>query len=372
MLWSSIVVIAAAMAPFAAGLASARAGEPGPEVLDPVTHDNLSVYFVRGTSAAGPVPLTLGEALLKGSVTVHETGTVNELKIENKGAEDVFVQAGDIVKGGQQDRVLTVSLIVPARSGPVAVGAYCVEQGRWSARGREDVKRFASAEKAVPSREVKLAMMAPPKPAPAADLRSSASPPAGESSHQTAEQRRIIQRSPADTGSRQGEVWANVDKIQRKLSSTLNARVASELSSSSLQLSLENEKLEQARAAYVTALKAAGEKADDIVGVVIAINGRVSSADVYPSNGLFRKMWPKLLDAAATEAISEKTAKAEPAPATAAARAFLVAAEKAAPASPPTPLSATLAREVREADQALLVETRRKDGTFVHRTYVAK
>jgi hypothetical protein len=83
-------------------------------------------------------------------------------------------------------------------------------------------------------------------------------------------------------------------------------------------------------------------------------------------------MWPKLLDAAATEAISEKTAKAEPAPATAAARAFLVAAEKAAPAAPATPLSAALAREVREADQALLVETRRKDGTFLHRTYVAK
>lgn len=373
MLWSSIAVIAAAMAPFAAGLGSARAGEPGPEVLDPVTHENLSVYFVRGASAAGPVPLTLGEALLKGSVTVHETGTVNELKIENTDAEDVFVQAGDIVKGGQQDRVLTVSMIVPARSGPVAIGAYCVERGRWSARGREDVRRFASAEKAVPSREVKLAMMAPPKPAPVPDPRSSASPaPDGRSSSRMAEQRRIVQSSPSDSGSRQSEVWANVDKIQRKLSSTLNARVASELSSSSLQLTLENEKLEQARAAYVAALKAAGEKADDIVGVVIAINGRVSSADVYPSNGLFRKMWPKLLDAAATEAISEKAPKAEPAPSTAAARAFLTAAEKAAPAAPAAPISAALAREVREADEALLVETRRKDGTVVHRTYVAK
>src|SRR5262245_29704782 len=163
-MWSSLLIFTAAVAPFALGLTEANAEATKPAVLDPVSQDNMSVSFVRGPSTPGPVPLTLNEALLKSTVTVFETGNVNELKIENTGSEDVFVQAGDIVKGGQQDRVLTISLLVPAKSGQIPIGAFCVEHGRWSARGKEDVKRFASAEKAVPSREAKLAMLAPAKP----------------------------------------------------------------------------------------------------------------------------------------------------------------------------------------------------------------
>ena len=55
------------------------------------------------------MPLTLDEALGNGSVKVVETGEVNELKIENTGGEPVFIQSGDIVKGGRQDRTLTTS-----------------------------------------------------------------------------------------------------------------------------------------------------------------------------------------------------------------------------------------------------------------------
>src|SRR5581483_5036194 len=97
---------------------------------------------------------------------------------------------------------------------------------------------------------------------------------------------------------------------QKKLSSGLNAPVASPQSTSSLQLSLENEKLKEARAAYIAALQAAGEKEADIIGYAVAINGRVSTANLYPSNGLFRKMWTKQLAAAVTEAIGESQAAA--------------------------------------------------------------
>ena len=202
----------------AAGGAKAQ-GTP-PRAGDPVVHANLAVYFLRGTSQPGPVPLTLAEALAKGVVTVHETGQVNQLQVENTGSEDVFIQAGDIVKGGQQDRVLTVSLLLSPMSGRLPLGAFCVEQGRWSARGKEDVKRFASAEKSVPSREAKLAMMAPAKPR--AEV-PAAAPAAGSAAGNQI--RRGLGQS--DTGSRQSEVWANVGKIQEKLSSNLKAKVAS-------------------------------------------------------------------------------------------------------------------------------------------------
>jgi hypothetical protein len=372
MYWPSLLSLAAmATAPFAAGFATAAAAAEPIRVLEPVAHENLAVYFVHGPSAPGPVPLSLQEALLNGSVTVYETGNVNTLEIENSGTEDVFVQAGDIVKGGRQDRVLTVSLLVPARSGRLPIGAYCVEHGRWSARGREDAYRFSSAEKAVPSREAKLAMLAPGQ----SRQPTAAAPPAGasrESTLRNVEQRQLVGRGGSNTESRQSEVWAQVAKIQQTLSASVNARVASEVSASSLQLSLENEKVAQARSRYVDALKGAGEADESIVGVVVAINGRISSADVYPSNGLFRKMWPKILDAAATEALGVKAEKPAPAPAAQAARAFMSAAEAARAAPAPSGADGHAQLAVREASDALLVESRRKDGALIHRTYVAK
>ena len=42
-------------------------------------------------------------------------------------------------------------------------------------------------------------------------------------------------------------------------------------------------------------------------GIVFAyaINGEINSAEIYNNKGLFRALWPKLLDAAVTEAITE-------------------------------------------------------------------
>lgn len=66
---------------------------------------------------------------------VYETKDVNELSVENRSHKDIYVQSGDIVKGGQQDRVLAVDLIVPPRSGKDAYsrllrGVRKVEQTR--------------------------------------------------------------------------------------------------------------------------------------------------------------------------------------------------------------------------------------------------
>ena len=91
--------------------------DAGIQVSGPIVHDNLAIYLVHGSGGGGGVPLTLQEALAKGVVKVHETGSVNALTVENTGKDEVFVQAGDIVKGGQQDRVLSVDLLLPPRSG---------------------------------------------------------------------------------------------------------------------------------------------------------------------------------------------------------------------------------------------------------------
>ena len=372
-----IMLVSAASVAFAL-LPEARAEEP--RLSGPFTHDNLTIFLVHGKSAEGPVPLTLDEALAKGKISVHETGSVSELQIENEGDEEVFVHAGDIVKGGKQDRVVTSSLIMKGKSGRVPLSVFCVERGRWAARGGEDVQQFASAKEMMPSREAKIAMKvraAPPE-APAATASASAAV------QQEAEDRLETLQSAGRTDrgsarlaaepsrpSPQSEVWRSVSNIQTALSGNLGATVTASESETSLQLALENEKLAAAQKAYIDALASAGEKDGDAVGYVFAVNGRINSGDIYASNALFKKLWPKLLKAAATEAIG--AAKSLPKaidPTAAAVDLFL--AEAAAGKKSEMPSIDGQRLETREADATLDYMTARATGEVVHRNVLAR
>jgi len=257
------------------GIAAAWGGQfaPNPQEKDeyqlegPFTHGNLSVFLVHGKDKIkGQTFITLEEALIQKKVVVRETRSVNELSIENLSNEEVYVQSGDIVKGGQQDRMLAVDLILPPRSGVIPIDSYCVEHGRWSQRGNEEVTKFTSSSNTVASREVKLA----------AKLKSS-----------------------------QSEVWREVSVAQDKLSTNVGAPVTRNDSPSSFQLTLENRQVQQTADDYMQSLRGIVEGKPDVIGYVFAINGKVNSADVYASNGLFKKLWPKLLKASAIEAVAE-------------------------------------------------------------------
>jgi len=113
--------------------------------------------------------------------------------------------------------------------------------------------------------------------------------------------------SRTDTGSSQRRIWAMVQATQDRLARSVGAPVAGPASPSSLQLSLQSEKLKVAQAAYLTALQN-GKVDDDVVGYIAAINGKIGGREVYASAELFRKMWPKLLAAGVTEAIGDKDA----------------------------------------------------------------
>ena len=124
----------------------------------PFTRGNLTVFLVHGKDKIkGQTFITLQEALVQRKVIVRETREVNSLSIENVSTEEVYVQSGDIVKGGAQDRMLVTDLILPPHSGKIPIDAFCVENGRWSRRGNEEVTQFTSSSNVVASREVKLA-----------------------------------------------------------------------------------------------------------------------------------------------------------------------------------------------------------------------
>lgn len=325
-----------------AALPAAQASADLPYRLGaPVTHENLTVFPVRSEStAAGRTPLTLQEAMAKGAIRVRETGDVNSLEIENLGSRDVFVQAGDIVKGGKQDRVLSVDLVLGPKSGPTRIASYCVEQGRWQKRGNEKADSFSSSTTALPSREMKLAA------------------------------KQSVAGGPRGAAAPQQKVWSGVQDVQRKLAANLGAPAAASASPSSLQLTMEGDRLKSAVGAYETALRGAIEAMPDATGFVVAINGRLSSADVYSSPALFRAMWPKLLQASAVEAVAEKNG-ASFTPATAEQALAFLAQAGAAPAASQK-ITARVTMQTRETGQVLASETQLAEGGWVHRNWLAK
>jgi len=66
-------------------------------------------------------------------VTEAPDATVPTIRIVNTNPEPVLLAEGETVRGGQQDRTLDVSVLVPAAA-TVDCPVSCVEQGRWGGR----------------------------------------------------------------------------------------------------------------------------------------------------------------------------------------------------------------------------------------------
>ena len=345
--WKPFASLALLCAQLPSGLPAGAQTADAYRLSGPSVHGNLAIYFVHGQSRPGPVPLTLQEALSKKLVEIRETGRVNELEVKNTGGQEIYIQSGDIVKGGRQDRVLSVSMILPPHSGVIPVRSFCVEQHRWSERAGDDATVFANSNAILPSRVAKMGMRAP-------------------SAEADRAARDVVY-------ARQEKIWHDVTVIQGKLSSSLGAPVAAPSSQSSLQLALENKNLERKQAAFVASLQPAGVKESDIVGYVFAVNGRLNSAEIYPSNGLFRKMWPVLLRASATEAIADRDGAAEPVPSIAKVSGFLDGARGAHGVDEAA--GATARVNVRQSTNALLFEARPSAApaaAWINRSYLAK
>jgi len=108
-------------------------------------HGALGVLWLQGAPAP-PLPIaTLDEARASGAVVITERdrATVPEITVDNHGKSHVLLLAGEILVGGKQNRVLREDILLPALSGPRALGVYCVEQGRWN-EGRRDFESMSS------------------------------------------------------------------------------------------------------------------------------------------------------------------------------------------------------------------------------------
>ena len=167
----------------------------------------------------------------------------------------------------------------------------------------------------------------------------------------------------------QTEVWNGVANAQRNLSANVTVDVTANASSSSLQLSLENKKLEKAREGFVKKLSDITKDKTDVIGYAFAINGQINSADIYLSNHLFTKLWPKMLKAAVTEAISlADQPKAASEPTAKDINSFLAHADQGTKKERQTVAKSKVV--TRSSKNEAVYEARDKAGLVVHRNYV--
>lgn len=305
------------------------------EVSGPYHHGNLTVFLIHGRDHyPDRAFLPLEKAMEQGLVRVYETGEVNELAIENLSPDkEVYVQAGDIVKGGRQDRTLGADLVLAPQSGRVPIPSFCVESGRWTRRGDESDRHFSSSKAVVTSNELRLAIREEKDQSKvwqevstvqkkisdnigvrvnaigdvadtvflananvnAANVRpshSSASAPV-----RVYEDRDVIVQSQMN----------NVNQVEGIYNLDRNVQTAHGGSyTTSLQLSLENEELAKEIDEYIASLQGVIDGHDDVIGFAFTVNGTMRNADIYGSGQLFRDLWPKLLKAAAAEALAHK------------------------------------------------------------------
>lgn len=251
----------------------------------PHTFGNLTVFPVTATGQKDIGPLTtLEAALAKGDAVVREMQAdptprlrerrdaegnvqqvesgpqVNALVVENNGSVPLYVLAGTVVEGGNQDREIGQDFIVPAhQSAPVE--AFCVEHGRWNGArgGNQTGGRFGTARQLATGR-----------------VRA-----AGQYQHD------------------QGEVWSNVAKV--------NEANGQRPESGTLAATLDDGAIAGKRAGLASQVEAYLKSLPEernVVGVAYAIGGQVHAVRFFANHqvwGMFRTV---LVSTAAGEAVT--------------------------------------------------------------------
>jgi hypothetical protein len=227
----------------------------------------LIAAWLHGAGQSGLQVATLEEARGRGDLTSAERGQaqVPELIVDNRGKVHVLLLAGEILIGGKQNRVLREDILLPPRSGPRALGVYCVEQGRWSGGRAEFDGKGTVAPSAV--------------------------------------------RSRAMSGAGQDQVWAAVDRSLRATAAappTANLQQAYEQRDVLRHLA-EVERAPGARPAPPVAGDAGAVGAGvhaipGTLGAAVFVGSRLAGVDLFSDAGLFARQWPKLLRAHALDA----------------------------------------------------------------------
>lgn len=222
----------------------------------PRSHHALTLVPLAVHGDVATAVRSLSEGLKDGTVRVTEIGegSVNELSVENTGKQPVFIMAGQILVGARQNRVLQNDLLLPPNSGRIAVGAFCVQHGRWQYSGKD--KAF----------------------------------------HKSDNVSNLSVRQVARERKEQGQVWTAVAGTQRA--------VGAANESSDLDQVYATEKVKDESRGYLEAFEDLPTRLPEMHGVAVLVRGHLLAVDLFGSRRLLRSLWSPLLASYVLEAVS--------------------------------------------------------------------
>ncbi|MEQ8834333.1 MAG: hypothetical protein RIB67_07785 [Miltoncostaeaceae bacterium] len=219
-----------------------------PRTVGPLTVPPL----VRNTGPAG-VYTGLADAMERGArlTEVDAAGAVAGVVVQNPLPVAVLLVDGEEIAGAKQDRIINLSVLVPAGARlPVPVS--CVESGRWGGAGS-----FSAAPRTASPR-----------------LRRGKA--------------EALCGGPREPGRAQGRVWDEV----RSMSRSAGSRSATQAYAGVVE----------ARSERVAATIAAFPVVPGQCGAVVALGGRPVCVDVLSRADVFADLWPRLLAGYAADA----------------------------------------------------------------------
>lgn len=235
-------------------------------------YENLRLYPVCATAealqanASLPALQTLSEGMQTPGFRITERkqfgreqgAWYNALTVQNKSAETVFLMSGDVVTGGNQDRVIAYDDVIPP--GTVKnIEVFCVEAGRSSYYDPE-----------APDAEKRIAAFR--------GYYNVASPQV---------------RNAVYAGNQQG-VWNAVAQVTDANNASSNTRTYAALET-------ENEQKTK-REAYLRFFEGKFAELPNVVGVVAVCKGKVIGVDIFGQPELFRGQYTALVHSYAAEA----------------------------------------------------------------------
>ncbi len=270
-------------------------------VREPKTLGPLTIWLIEGSNETQHPYLTLEQALDTHEAIVHNANS-QQLWIENKSDTDLFIQSSDLLKGGQQDRMVMSDMIVPAHDTSRELNVYCIEHGRSTKRGNEPIETFSASHWMAPLSHTRLVAMHKL-------TEQLLTPHVGGLTAPDTDQLNLMKSleslpEPFNyVDAAQESIWNDVSNVQTALTQTLNDSVTRNASPTSLELTLENNSLANRERGFQRHLEDLVSDNDRAIGFVYAIDGRIMGAERYGSHALFAAMWPKLLRSIAAEAI---------------------------------------------------------------------
>lgn len=227
----------------------------------PQAFRNLTVVPLLDPKAPPSGLLTLDDALAGGATEVteiSESGSVPQLKLLNRGPGEVFLLDGEELAGAKQNRILNLSILVAGRS-ELEIPVSCVEQGRWSWRGRG----FSGAERVIYSK-----------------LRRRNSEAVSASLHS-------FHSARGD----QGQVWEDIARKSVRMS------VHSDTGAASALYERHREDLDE----FVSGIAASPLQ----IGAAFLVDGRFAGLDLLAGPDLLSRLLPKLVRSYALDAMDD-------------------------------------------------------------------